>query len=177
MAAVSRRRSAALFCSLALVAGGPAPAARAAQTPVACDIGAYVIDPDPRGLNVRAGPGTGFRVIAVLPGGSANSVEVEVTGASGRWLRIRNATTPDSLVFRGPGWVYAQMLGTGTSDHGPVSLYREPRRGSAVAGRLDTGTGVTLLGCRGGWARVQVANLTGWLDPESQCSLTQTNCS
>jgi SH3-like domain-containing protein len=176
MAAVSRR-SAAFFCSLALVAGGPAPAARAAQTSVACQIGAYVIDPDPRGLNVRAGPGTGFRVIAVLPGGSDTPVEVEVTGASGNWLRIRNATAPDTLLFRGPGWVYARMLGTGTSEHGPVSLYREPRRGSAVVGRLDVGTGVTLLGCRGGWARVQVANLTGWLDPQSQCSLTLTTCS
>lgn len=176
MPAVSRR-SAAILCSLALVAGGPAPAARAAQTVVACQIGAYVEDPDPRGLNVRAGPGTGFRVIAVLPAGSETPVEVEVTGASGNWVRIRNATAPDTLLFRGPGWVYAQMLGLRTSDHGPVSLYREPRRGSTVVSRLDTSTGVTLLGCRGGWARVRVANLTGWLDPQSQCSLTLTTCS
>ncbi|HEU4557264.1 MAG TPA: SH3 domain-containing protein [Longimicrobium sp.] len=173
------RTAAMLLGSLALLAAAPSAAASARQTVVACDLGAYVIDPDPNGLNVRAGPGTGHRVIGKLPGGTSNSVEVEVTGASGQWLRIRNATVIDEAEprFRGPGWVFARMLGTGTSDHGPVTLYRQPRRGSPAAGRLDTGTQVTLLGCRGGWAQVHVANLTGWLDPQSQCSATQTTCS
>ena len=34
---------------------------------VPCDVGAYVIDQDPQGLNVRSGPGKNFDVIGNLP--------------------------------------------------------------------------------------------------------------
>ncbi|MDY6898587.1 MAG: hypothetical protein SWZ49_11000, partial [Cyanobacteriota bacterium] len=32
-----------------------------------CDVGAFVIDKDPKGLNVRSGPGTKYRIIDKLP--------------------------------------------------------------------------------------------------------------
>jgi SH3-like domain-containing protein len=102
---------------------------------------------------------------------------VEVTGASGQWLRVRNASAEEGIFWRGPGWVVAQKMGTSTTEHGPVPLYREPRTTSAVVGRLRDDTAVTLLTCRGGWARVRVANLTGWLERGSQCALTLTTCS
>jgi SH3-like domain-containing protein len=169
MAALSRP-AALLLCTLPLLAARPA--ARAAQTVTPCSIGAYVIDPDPHGLNVRAAPNAAARVLTRLE----KDDWVEVTAMSGQWMRVRNATRVDSLYWRGPGWVFAQKLGTGTNEMRNVPLYREPRHGSAVVSRLSP-TQVTLLGCRGDWARVQVANLTGWLDADSQCSNTLTTCS
>jgi hypothetical protein len=62
--AALRRSAAIALCTLPLLAAGPA--ARAAQTVTPCSIGAYVIDPDPHGLNVRAAPGTGARVLTRL---------------------------------------------------------------------------------------------------------------
>ena len=166
------RTAAILLCSLPLLAGAPAPAARAAQTVTPCSIGAYVIDPDPHGMNMRAGTGAGTRVLTRLH----ENDYVEVTGASGQWLRVRNASAEEGIFWRGPGWVFAQKMGTSTNENHPVRLYREPRGGSAVVSRLNP-TQVTLLGCRGEWARVQVANLTGWLDADSQCAATLTTCS
>jgi len=165
-------RTAALLLALPLAAAAPPPSVTPSQTVTACDIGAYVMDPDPRGLNVRAGPGTGSRVVTRL---HLNDF-VEVTGASGQWLRVRNASSEEGIFWRGPGWVFAQKMGTSTNENHPVRLYREPSTGSAVVSRLSP-TQVTLLGCRGGWARVQVAHLTGWLDPGSQCANTLTTCS
>lgn len=168
--AARRRPAAILFSILPLLAAGPA--ARGAQTVTPCSIGAYVIDRDPNGLNVRAEPAAGARVLTRLHEWD----EVEVTGARGAWLRIRNATNDEGPVWTGPGWVYAPMLGTSTTEHGPVPLRREPRGTSPVVRRLRDGTQVTLLGCRGDWAHVRVGNLTGWLDRDSQCSLTRTTC-
>jgi SH3-like domain-containing protein len=166
------RPAAALLCILPLASLAPARTARAAQTVTPCNIGAYVIDPDPHGLNVRAAPSANARVVRRLH----RDDFVEVTGASGTWLRVRNAENEDSIFWRGTGWAFAQKLGTSTNDPRTVSLYREPRHGSAVVSRLDP-TQVTLLGCRGEWAQVHVANLTGWLDAASQCANTLTTCS
>ena len=33
----------------------------------ACDVEAYVVDPDPKGLNVRETPGVGGKVVATIP--------------------------------------------------------------------------------------------------------------
>ena len=57
-----------------------------------CDLQAYVIDPDTAGLNVRRGPSVGSESVARIDPGA----EVTVIGASGNWLRIRNATIPET---------------------------------------------------------------------------------
>ena len=140
-----------------------------------CELTAYVIDPDTAGLNVRRGPSVGSESVARIDPGA----EVTVIGASGNWLRIRDATIPETgdTIFHGSGWVYARMLGTQTGSRGPVPLVAEPRAGARVLRRLHAEQEVTLTGCRGSWARVDAAGAAGWLAPESQCSNQLTTCS
>ena len=157
--------------------------AQAAETP--CDLWAYVLDPDPQGVNVRSGPGKQFAATAKLPH-NEYSLEVHVTGASGQWLRISEASTQETgdNVFKGAGWVYGPGLATQTKNYAGldpeeprVKLYREPSKRSAVALRLPNEVEVALTGCKGRWARVRHKNVEAWLDPESQCHSTLTTCS
>lgn len=166
------------------LAGRPAAGARAAAE-TRCDLYAYVVDPDPAGLNVRSGPGKQFAVVGTLPR-VEYSLSVHVTGASGQWLRIEGAETQDTgdVVFKGAGWVFGPMLATGTKDYAAldpeeprVKLFREPSPKSAVVTRLPNETEVNLVGCKGGWARVRHQKFEGWLARESQCHSTLTTCS
>jgi SH3-like domain-containing protein len=166
--------------------GGAAPThagVEAAQTP--CDIWAYVLDPDPQGVNVRSGPGKQFDVTAKLPH-VEYSLAVHVTGATGQWLLISEAFKQETEegVFKGAGWVYGPGLATGTKNYtgldpaAPlVKVHREPTKRSAVLLRLPNETEVALTGCKGRWARVRHKNVEGWLDPDSQCYNTLTTCS
>ena len=148
-----------------------------------CDLPAYVIDPDPQGLNVRSGPGKQFPVIGKIPR-SDDAVGVTVIGSTGQWLQVRDALTQSEgeMLFKGPGWVYGPMLATEARAQGydgpkpGVKGYRAPSAGSAVAGKLPPGLEVKITGCKGSWAQIQSKSLTGWLDGESQCANTLTTC-
>jgi SH3-like domain-containing protein len=163
---------------ISLVLGTPAtPAAAPAQSDT-CEVDAYVTDPDPRGLNVRARPSTGARVLARIPA----DAEVKIIGASGRWLRIAQATQvtdegEETTLFHGPGWVFADRLGTGSASVAPSPLRAEPRAGARVLRRLPVDTPVTLAGCRGSWARVNAGGTVGWLAADSRCANQRTTCS
>lgn len=163
--------------------GGAKAATAAAETP--CDLWAYVLDPDPQGLNVRSGPGKQFAAVAKLPHVEYN-LEVHVTGASGQWLRVSEASEQDSgkNVFKGSGWVYGPALGTDTKDYGGmdpneprVKLYKDASERSGVVLRLPNETEVALTGCKWHWARVRHKSVEGWLAPDSQCHSTLTTCS
>jgi len=164
-------------------ARGGAKTTTPAETP--CDLWTYVLDPDPQGLNVRSGPGKQFAAVAKLPH-VEYSLEVHVTGASGQWLRVSEASEQDSgkQVFKGTGWVYGPTLGTETKDYAATSptelrvkLYREASERSSVVVRLPSEAEVALTGCKGRWARVRHKNVEGWLAPDSQCHSTLTTCS
>jgi len=168
---------------VAAQARGGAKDAPAAET--RCDLWTYVLDPDPQGLNVRSGPGKQFAAVAKLPH-VEYSLEVHVTGASGQWLRVSEASEQDSgkNVFKGTGWVYGPALGTDTKDYAAtdpneprVKLYKEASARSSVVLRLPNETEVALTGCKGHWARVRHKNVEGWLAPDSQCHSTLTTCS
>ena len=165
------------------VRAGGAQKVEAARTH--CDLWAYVVDPDPAGLNVRSGPGKQFAVVGHLPQ-HEYSVSVHVTGATGQWLRIEGGEKQDTgeVVFKGAGWVYGPMLATQTKDYGGldpeaprVEIYVSPTKRASVVTRLPNETEVNLIGCRGRWAQVRHQTVEGWLDPESQCYSTLTTCS
>lgn len=170
---------------LASCVAAPGGAQRIEPARTRCDLYAYVVDPDPAGLNVRSGPGKQFAVVGNLPP-HEYSVEVHVTGAGGGWLRIEGGEKQDTgeVVFRGAGWVFAPMLATQTRNYtGPdpeaarVEIYASPTRRAAVVLRLPNETEVNLVGCRGRWAQVRHKGVEGWLDPDSQCHSTLTTCS
>jgi SH3-like domain-containing protein len=180
-----------VLCLAALLAaarGGAQTAGGAAQVTAAetrCDIWAYVGDPDPAGLNVRSGPGKQFAVVGNLPKLEYN-VSVHVTGATGQWFRVEGAESQDTgeVVFKGAGWVYGPMLVTQSKNYAGldpeeprVKIFKTPSLKAAVVLRLPNETEVTLIGCKGTWARVRHQKGEGWLDRDSQCYSTITTCS
>lgn len=149
-----------------------------------CGLQAYVVDPDPQGLNVRSGPGKQFPAVGKIPRGE-DAVGVTVVGSAGQWLQVQDAQTQGEgeILFKGPGWVYGPLLATETRSEGydgpkpVVKVYRQPSARSAVVGKLPPGLEVKIIGCKARWARIQSKGLTGWIDGESQCANTLTNCS
>ena len=181
------RASSLLLCLGTLLLAAPAGGGRGIQSVSApahkCSLQAYVIDPDPQGLNVRSGPGKQFPVTGKIPH-SVEAVGVTIIGSTGQWLQIRDAhiQAEGEMLFEGPGWVYGPMLATETRAQGydgpkpVVKVYRTPNVGGAVAGKLRPGLVVKIIGCKGSWAQIQSGGLTGWLDGESQCANTLTTC-
>ena len=102
----------------------------------ACDITAFLVDSDPAGVAVHAGPDRKAVTIATLPGADpANpdsfGAELSIVGAKGGWFLIENATHPAELfgvsdtettaplgtgtefqrtAYRGRGWVHGSRL-------------------------------------------------------------------
>lgn len=150
----------------------------AASSQRACSIGAYVIDKDPQGLNVRSGPGNSYNVIDKLATTTAGVI-VDLTASQGDWVQLTKAESSEGMEFQGTGWVYARLLGTSTRGYGTegVSVYSSPSTQSSVLGRIPPSTSVTLLGCDRSWALVEYQGLKGWLEPESQCGNPFTTCS
>ena len=161
------------------VTAGGAAATAASAAPAACDVRAYVVDPDPKGLNVRDAPGVNGGVVAVIPSdGDGTIVHLVASGPNG-WVQIDRAETIDgTAVFdRKRGWVSGRMLGTETRGYGTrgVKLYAAARRGGAV-GTVPPEAEVRVAGCSGDWVRVNYKKLGGWLEPEDQCPNPVTLC-
>jgi SH3-like domain-containing protein len=153
------------------------------NTIVACDVGAYVIDHDPKGLNVRSGPGSSFSIVGNLPYRYETGVGVHITGSSGDWVRIdagfEEGTQEERTLFKGVGWVYAPLLGLSGIAHQPegvTPLYREPSQKSKVVKRVPGGDDVTVRGCRGEWFYVEYEKVKGWAAPRTLCNNPLTTC-
>jgi SH3-like domain-containing protein len=166
-----------------MAAGGQRPQTQPSSLPYTpCDIGAYVVDSDPEGLNVRTGPGKEFPSVATL----TRDTMVDVKGVHSGWVLIGNAedlfSTEDQNVFKGSGWVYGMLLGTATyyrgiDPHYRVKVYRLPSHTGGIVGKLAPETEVKIVGCRGHWVQIKHRNLKGWLDPDSHCGNVVTTCS
>lgn len=176
------------FCvSLAfLPAGGAATAgAQGAAGVVPCDAEAYVNDPDPRGMNVRSGPGNTQRVVGNLPNQNVEGIVVHIDGSKGDWVRISRATEvggeQERVLFKGEGWVYGPLLGVNGVGglEGGTPLYRQPAKRGRVLTRIPAdGEGPTFIrGCRGRWVYVEHRKVKGWAAPGTLCSNPLTTCS
>lgn len=176
-------------CSTMLPAAGDASAYRRSQATATvvtpCDAEAVVNDPDPKGMNVRSGPGSTFKVIGNLPNADVNGIGVHITGAQGDWVRIDRADEQggepeDRTFFKGVGWVYGPLLsvdGVGWIAGG-TKLYQEPSTKSRVVARMPAdGGGGTVRGCRGKWLYLEHKNQRGWAAPGTTCSNALTTCS
>jgi hypothetical protein len=185
--------------TLALAALVPLLAAAAATPPPSppsraphrfthsCDLHLNVVDPDPKGLNVRSGPGKPpARVIAVLaPVGEW--IDVHVVGQAGEWLLIDAADAiddeaPEGLreLFRGGGWVHVAGLGISELSVGQGTRLRAaPDAGAAVVRDIPTPEDepkhVRVLGCRGPWLEVEADGVHGFTD--TFCTNERTTCS
>jgi SH3-like domain-containing protein len=171
----SKRAGAMALAALgALAAGGfpPSAIAQAAPQVQACRVNVYASDPDTKGLNVRKGPGPEHAVLASI---SDSDARFDVTGASGKWLRIRQAAGPDGTVyFRGEGWVFASL--TAVRAIKAQGLNAGPGKGSATAGRIAADEEGKVQSCEGEWLQVRVKNTTGWLAPGNHCANPVSGC-
>lgn len=171
----------AVVAALAALCSAPAAAVRSAQNrtaPAACDVGAYVVDPDPKGLNVRDAPNVGGRVLAVIPRDEDGTVvHLSASGPNG-WVQISRAEKIDgTVVFDKKGWVSGNMLGTETRGYGTngVKLRGEGKAGKVV-GTIPPEMEVRVVGCAGDRVKVKYRNVVGWLDPDAQCPNPVTLC-
>ncbi len=145
-----------------------------------CEASAYVIDPDPQGLNVRATPRTG-KVIGNLPKAKAQDgtiVHLIAENGDGGWLQIDKAqTTEDKVVLDKRGWVSGNMLAVSTRGYETkgVKLY-EGGEASSVLATIPPETVVKVVGCDGSRLQVKHKNVVGWLNAEDQCASPVTNC-
>jgi uncharacterized protein YgiM (DUF1202 family) len=150
-----------------------------------CSVQAYVIDPDPEGLNVRSGPGKDFALIGRLPKGD-QEIEVTISGSSDKWVQIDSAIRNEDTapLIKSKGWVYGPLLATQTRTRkylrdpkAPViNVYAAASTQSTVVRKLPNETQVKIIGCKGNWVQIQYNNILGWLDPDSQCANTLTTC-
>ena len=139
-----------------------------------CELRAYVIDPDPNGLHVRARAGSSAPIAAVIPRDSDGTL-VEIRGNVGDWLMMTHAETMGGkTVFNGTGWVYAPLLGTQTRAN--AFLYAMPNLKGDYVEKLGSEKEVILEGCRDTWAKAKYKGIEGWLPSESNCPNPVTTC-
>lgn len=186
------------LCMVFMAASQPASADDPKDV-ASCTISAWSTDKDPRGLNVRAGPGTKAPVVGRLPPpleveGETFATEVSITGSKDGWLRISRAMQNDyiwdvktKVVFEGEGWVSGRYLGL-LLNHG--SLFGGPSLDSPVVATLsgtdadgnangpDSFVVDRLRACRGDWVEVEGtflgARLRGWAI--GSCANQVTTC-
>ena len=168
-----RHLLAALVPALALTAA--APVRGPAEAP-ACDISAYLTDPDPLGTNVRAAPSAQARVLQVI--GAEGSGVAAITGFRGGWFRVARIddAETDARLFEGEGWVHASLLGLDVANADPRLYAARDRRSRVLARLTPDGTRLTLIGCAGEWAQVRAVGRVGWLSRAGQCSNPLTTC-
>ena len=153
------------------------PAKTTATSQRSCQISAYVTDKDPKGLNVRSGPGSNYAIVGNLPT-NTQAVIAEVSASQGDWVQVTKAESPNKVEFQGTGWVYAPLLGTSTRGYGSggVSVYASANTQDTPIGQIPDSTGVKLLSCQQSWAFVEYQNVKGWIAPDDQCPNPLTTC-
>ena len=159
-----------------------------------CHFSGWSTDPDPRGLNVRAGPSTTARILGTLPPPeSGEDVEVDfgatfdVVEARDGWFRIENARRW-SQAGRGvstlpSGWISGHFVGFQLVTD---KAFAEPDPASlVVVTSWDEDGGLTQFNyrnpttCRGEWVRLTVVgkdgrDRQGWV--RGVCGLQETIC-
>jgi Bacterial SH3 domain len=175
----------------ALFAAPPASTPRSAGAAV-CTISGWATDPDPGGLNVRAGPSATARIIGRLPApetveDTQRFVGFDVTESRGGWFRIRNAYrwsadagAPSTLPS---GWISGRYLDFQVQSEVAYAAPDPASRVVAMAWEDANGFHELRtrgpLECRGEWVRLSVAGRDGqereaWV--RGICGIQETTC-
>ena len=154
---------------------------------VACDIEAYVNDPDPKGANVRAEPNRDAKIIKRLPKDTMMTISKYKDG----WFYLDRVDAEAETMEAYPvkGWIFGKLLGTSarhvdrvkTKEGRGAHVYARPDKKSKIVGGFEAEAELQLLSCRGKWLEVQGTGikkkvLRGWIAPESQCPNPYTTC-
>lgn len=168
----------------------------------ACDIwGGWSEDPDPAGLNVRAGPSPTAAILGQLPrskyiqdedwGDRVVPTTFDIVEVRDGWVRITNVVAPEDYFAPGPlkytlpsGWISGRYVGFELQGE---KAFAEPDPGSpVVASSWETSEGFdhpltyrNLLDCRGAWVKMifkdhRSREHEGWA--RGVCSNVETSC-
>ena len=164
-----------------------------------CDITAFVIDKDPKGLNVRSAPNQ--EIISRIPYKNYktdNPIKVHIIDTQEGWLQIDYWS--DDVAkgdFDSPAWVYNQLLAVAvvgnevltistnaTADTPPkvANIYENPDPQAAVIGQLNMEKLlINPMSCQGKWILVEGNSIygqpiKGWLSPDNQCIDSLKTC-
>ena len=106
----------------------------------------------------RRGPGVDYPALWIY---RAKGLPVQIVGETLDWRRVCD---PDG----GAVWVHRSMVDgrrtVETVGVRPVPVLRAPKPGAPAEGLLDPRTLASLDKCQGGWCRVRVAGVTGWVE-------------
>lgn len=112
-------------------------------------------------LNLRSGPGTSYKVLKVMPKGSA----VEVLQKNGDWYQVRYSGTT--------GFASRNYLTTGKPDTGTqiryttdeLNLRKGPGVSFAIIAVMPRGSEVTVLNTSEAWPKVRYKTFEGYASP------------
>jgi len=178
-----------LFVAAAVPGAGDAATILIPDDTTPCDFKAWAMDPDPKGLNVRAAPDAAAEVIArfVERTKEANGqyVEFRAHGFKNGWLLVEGGEygdygdpPPRTPVYKGWGWVSASLVGGALTSIDGDGLHEAPTDGSKARplGRgIDEIKVRKILGCAPNWVKVDTDVGAGWV--HSLCSNQVTTCS
>jgi len=146
--------------------------ATAQPSVVTCAATVYVNDPDPNGTNVRSAPGAKSKVVATI---TDSDSELDITGSSGDWLRVRQVRSVDGkATFKGEGWVFASLVAVRA--RGSAVLRATPDAAGGIVEKLRDDDQLSLVSCRGDWLQVKHRTRTGWIGKNARCGNPVTSC-
>lgn len=178
LTSLAQRCSAVAVASLALQGLGFAEAKPPMRS--RCEIGAFVQETDPAGLNVRAAPRVGSAVLGTIvpvfvdpEQGYRTRAEVDVLASENGWFLIRNARDnpdmsgqPARPMYAGEGWVSGTRLiiksqskvgRAAPQRQAPETVRFQDNQSFDSSAMMDSGR---LIGCDGKWAHVEFAEAT-----------------
>ena len=137
-----------------------------------CRLAVFVNDPDPSGLNLRSAAATESRIVTTIVDGDAM---VDVTGSSGKWLRVERVRGADGTVqFEGKAWIFGPL--TGVRATRALDLHAAAQQTSAVVATMPADQIGAVQECDGAWVRVRNGKGSGWMAPGSHCGNSVTGC-
>jgi SH3-like domain-containing protein len=107
-------------------------------------------------VNMRVGPGENYPIKWVL---TRKEMPVEIIREFEHWRMIRDWQGTEGWVHQRMVWGKRAVVVKG----GIRALHRQPDPGSEVVARAEPGVFARLVECRGGWCRIEAAEITGWV--------------
>lgn len=173
------RRATFLFLGLTTALSAPTPAV---AQPVDCNLRAFVVHRAGVATLLRSKPNVRSRARAAVPW-RRGGVIASVKGWSRGWFRVTAiADVRGRSVLKANGWMHGSRLALRLRSVGGkgIPLHEAPAARAPVDVRLNAAqvryARAVLLACRGGWARVRIGRVIGWLPPANQCARRDGRC-
>jgi hypothetical protein len=135
----------------------------------ACNVDAYLDDPDASGTNIRETP-KGKIIGQLHYETDCDCLTVSFVESKGGWMKLTEG-----------GWVLGKLFSVDTRNYGPgqkIYLQADPTEESEVVAEFDTEKTFRVKGCCGSWLQVEDSGgKTGWLTGEMACANPLTTCS